>query len=192
MNAPHVLNKDNHSRKWLVVYTKSKCEKRAHELLNLQGVQSFCPLVKRRQKWADRFKLVEFPLFNSYLFVRVNPAEQLKVLQTSGIVNFIYYCGKPAVVPDSDIEKIKNYIEEYSDVELVSINTLRPGDPVVIKDGILFDLSGEVIEIRGKSVLVMMKQLDCALVAKVKINSDQIIPASRISNHNTYKNLLMN
>lgn len=183
MKAAHVLSKETCNRSWMVVYTKSKCEKKAHELLNLQGIQSFCPLVKRRQKWADRFKLVEFPLFNSYLFVCVNPSEQLKVLQTAGVVNFIYYCGQPAIVPAGDIERIKVYMEQYTDLEIVSINTLRPGDFVRVNDGILFDLPGEVIEIQGKSVLVMMKQLDCALVAKVKISPDHIILTKSVSKY---------
>lgn len=175
MNKIDLLHNDSHEKKWMVVYTKSKCEKKADQLFRLQGIESYCPLVKTRRKWADRYKTVELPLFNSYVFVCINPAERLKVLQTAGVLNFIHYCGKPAMVPGTDIERIRLYMTQYADIESVSFKSLKPGDVVTINDGILFDIDAEVLKVHGKSVLVVMKQLDCALVAKVKVKSDQIL-----------------
>jgi transcription antitermination factor NusG len=162
-------------KEWLVVYTRSKCEKKADALLKLQGITSFCPLITSKRKWADRVKTIESPLFNSYLFVCVNYREHLKVLQTQGIMNFVHYCGKPAVVPSDDMERIKNLIQEYPDLEAVSINTVTRGAQVTINDGILFELNGEVLEVQGKHVLVMIKQLDCALIARVKVEMDHLL-----------------
>jgi transcription antitermination factor NusG len=162
-------------KQWLVVYTRSRFEKKADALLNLQGIESFCPLIKTRRKWADRIKTVELPLFNSYIFVKVNPQEHLKVLQTAGVINFVHYCGKPAEVPGEDIEKIKFLVIAHPDLEVVSINTVTKGVQVTINDGILFELNGEVLEVQGKHVLVMIKQLDCALIAKIKVNIEHVI-----------------
>ncbi len=180
MEGKRISAIDAEGRHWMVIYTKSKCEKKADQLLKLQGIQSFCPLVKEKKKWADRYKMVEFPLFNSYVFVYVNRREQLQVLQTSGVVNFVYYCGKPATVPAGDIESIRVFTNQYPDIESVSIKKLRPGDLVKINDGILFDIHGEILEIHGKSVLVIMKQLDCALIAKLKVSSDHILVTKAI------------
>lgn len=175
MSNRNLSNNDSHPRHWMVIYTKSKCEKKVDQLLDLQGIKSYCPLIKTRRKWADRYKMVELPLFNSYVFVYVNYHEQLQVLQTAGVVNFVYYCGKPAVVPSADIERIRGFMSQYSDIESVSMRNLRPGDLVKINDGILFDVHGEILEIHGKSVLVIMKQLDCALIAKLKVSSEHIL-----------------
>jgi transcription antitermination factor NusG len=107
--------------------------------------------------------------------VFVDQREHLKVLQTQGIVNFVQYCGKPAVVPANDIQRIKILLNEYPDLEAVSINTVTRGAQVTINDGILFELNGEVLEVQGKHVFVMIKQLDCALIAKVKVDRDQVL-----------------
>jgi len=175
MEGNNYLKKISDSRSWMVIYTKSKWEKKAHQLLAMQGIESFCPLVKIKKKWADRMKMVETPLFNSYVFVNVNPLEQLRVLQTSGVVNFVNYCGKPALVPGSDIKRIKDLLLKYEDVESVSMRSIQPGDKVTFNDGVLFDIEGEVLEINGKSVLVVMKQLDCALVAKVRVSTKDVL-----------------
>jgi len=176
------LVNESSTRKWMVIYTRSKYEKKTDRLLNLQGIQSFCPLVKRRMKWADRVKTVEFPLFSSYIFVHVNLREHSQVLQTTGVINFVYYCGKPALVPSADIERVKYFITQYSDIESVSVRSFMPGDKVTINDGVLFDFHGEVLEVHGKTVLVIMKQLDCALVAKVKVSSEHLFPAREKNN----------
>lgn len=162
------------ARHWMVIYTRSKYEKKVDQLLKLQNIRSFCPVVKTRRKWADRYKTVDLPLFNSYVFVYVTPQEQARVLQTVGVVNFVYFCNKPAIVPSSDIERIQSLLNQYTDLETVSVNSLKAGDPVVFKNGILFDHQGEVLEVRGKSVLIVIRQLDCALVAKVKVDMGQV------------------
>lgn len=161
-------------RTWRVVYIRSKWEKKTHKMFKTKGIESFCPLVRVRRRWADRVKTVETPLFNSYVFVHVSPAEQLQVLQTSGVVNFVQYCGKPALVPHADIKKIRELLENYEDVESINVKNIRPGDKVIFNDGIFFDTEGEVLEINGKSVLIVMKQLDCALVAKVRVDAKDL------------------
>lgn len=162
------------TRRWMVVYTRSKYEKKVDQLLKLKNIQSFCPLVKSRRRWADRYKMVEAPLFTSYVFVCINVHEHLPVLQTVGVVGFVNYCNKPAVVPFSDIEHIRGLLQKYEDIESVSLKSLRIGDQVKVKNGIFFDYYGEILEIHGKSILILMKQLDCALIAKIKVNSDQV------------------
>lgn len=157
-------------RLWMVVYTKSNYEKKAHQLLQMQGLKSFCPLIKVKSKWADRIKTIEVPLFKSYLFVCVNPYEHLQVLQTTGVINYVNYCGKPAIVPQTDIERVRDILTQHDDIESVSARYLKPGDMVVINEGALNNKQGEVVKVEGKSVLVIIKELDCALIAKVKVN----------------------
>ncbi|WP_448634547.1 UpxY family transcription antiterminator [Pedobacter panaciterrae] len=85
----------NMPRRWYVIYTRPRWEKKVDELLKLQGITSYCPVRKVKNKWADRIKEVELPLFNSYVFVYIDPREELKVRVTLGVMNFVYYMGKP-------------------------------------------------------------------------------------------------
>ncbi|QEC53372.1 transcription antitermination factor NusG [Anseongella ginsenosidimutans] len=156
-------------RKWYVVYTRSRWEKKADQLLKEQGIRSFCPVVKTQRKWADRNKTVEFPLFSSYLFVYADLREQVNVRQTAGIVNFVYHCGKPAVISENEIERIHDIIQCYPDVETMSLPAFQVGDKVKMKNGELMNWKGEIVEIHGKSVVMIIEPLNCALVAKVKV-----------------------
>ena len=64
-----------HEKKWLVVYTRPRWEKKVDTLLKQQGIESYCPVRQVQSQWADRKKEVDLPLFNSYVFVYVTEAE---------------------------------------------------------------------------------------------------------------------
>ena len=163
------------TKNWMVVYTRSKWEKKVDQLLQEKGIQSFCPVIKKERQWADRKKVVEFPLFNSYLFVKVNNKEELAVRETLGVVNFIYQSGKPATVREEVIEKIQEYLNIYPDLETVSISDLRIGAKVKIKDGLFSNHLGEVVKIEGKNILMVIEQLDCALTTKVNVRNVSLV-----------------
>lgn len=163
------------TKNWRVVYTRSKWEKKVDQLLQEKGIESFCPIIKKERQWADRKKMVEFPLFNSYLFVKVNNKEELDVRQTLGVVNFIYHCGKPAVVREEVIENIQHFVTAYPDLETVNIQSLKSGDRIKIKEGLFSGQSGKVIRIEGKNVLMIIEQLDCVLTTKVDIKNIDLV-----------------
>src|SRR5687768_17707519 len=115
------------STKWFAIYTRPRWEKKVHGLLSQKGIESYCPLNKVRRKWSDRIKLVEEPLFKSYVFVKVEESGRTSVRMTDGVINFVYWDGKPAVVKDKEIEAIKLFLEEYENVSLVKMD-LKPND----------------------------------------------------------------
>ncbi|MBL4678622.1 MAG: UpxY family transcription antiterminator [Mucilaginibacter sp.] len=155
------------NRHWMVLYTRSRWEKKIDKLLNEQNINSFCPLVKTNRQWVDRKKVVEMPLFNSYLFVNATPVELAKAMRTSGVLTYISRGGKPATINDSEIERIKTIVENYSDVESVSLSNLKVGDNIKVKMGPLTDHEGEIHQIQGKSVVMIIKNLNCALTVKL-------------------------
>ncbi|TFF39839.1 UpxY family transcription antiterminator [Mucilaginibacter psychrotolerans] len=152
---------------WMVLYTRSRWEKKVDQLLKEQNIISYCPLVKTSKQWADRSKTVEVPLFNSYLFVRANYTDLEKITQTSGVINYITFCGKPAIVQDIEIEKIKRIVKNYRDIETTSLSNLQIGDEALIVDGPLNNQRGEVQKVNGKSVVMVIKSMNCALTVKI-------------------------
>lgn len=157
---------------WMVIYTRSRFEKKIDKSLNECGITSFCPIVKSKKKWADRTKTIELPLFPSYVFVKANPAEQHKVKQIPGVMSFLMFCGKPVLLNDSEIERIRTIVKTHSDIELVSIQSLNIGSKVKIKDGLLLNYQGVISQIMGKNILMTIEELDCVLT--VKVNLDQV------------------
>lgn len=156
---------------WMVLYTRSRWEKKVDQLLKDKNITSYCPLVKTSKQWVDRNKTVEVPLFNSYLFVHANYSDMDKILQTSGVVTYISFCGKPAIVRDNEIESIRTIVRDFSDIDTVSLTDVNVGDSALIVDGPLLDQYGEVQQVNGKSVIMVIKTMNCALTVKIDRNA---------------------
>ncbi|MET3114431.1 transcriptional antiterminator RfaH [Pedobacter sp. CG_S7] len=168
-------NKVSNVRKWYVIYTRSRWEKKVDQLLQIQGINSYCPLRKVQSKWADRIKNIELPLFSSYVFVHISPKEELKVRLTLGVMNFVYYMGKLAQIRPSVIDSIKEFLQIYPEAEVMSLQGMEVGDRVKIKEGIMKQKQGQVIKLQGKDVLVFIDSLNCALITKVPSSNLELI-----------------
>jgi transcription antitermination factor NusG len=155
------------SRKWLAVYTRPRWEKKVSQLLTEKGLENYCPLNKVRRKWSDRVKLVEEPLFKSYVFVKVGEQERSKVRMTNGAINFVYWDGKPAVIKEKEITAIKRFLDEYENVEARSVE-LKVNQRVRITNGTLMDNEGKVLDLRHKTAKVAIDSLGYILVAYIE------------------------
>ena len=155
------------TRKWLAIYTRPRWEKKVNQLLKEKGLESYCPLNKVRRKWSDRVKIVEEPLFKSYVFVKVSDDDRTAVRMTSGAINFVYWQGKPAVIKEKEISAIKRFLDEYENVEARSSAELKVNQRVRITDGSLMDQEGKVIDLRRKTARVSIDSLGYTLVAYI-------------------------
>jgi transcription antitermination factor NusG len=154
------------SRKWLAVYTRPRWEKKVNQLLTEKGLESYCPLNKVRRKWSDRVKIVEEPLFKSYVFVKVNDDDRAAVRMTNGAINFVYWDGKPALIKEKEIIAIKRFLNEYENVEAIPAD-LKINQRVRITNGTLMDQEGKVLDIRHKTARVAIDSLGYILVAYI-------------------------
>lgn len=154
------------TRKWLAVYSRPRWEKKVNQLLLQKGLESYCPLNKVRRKWSDRVKLIEEPLFKSYVFVKVSDEDRTAVRMTPGVINFVYWEGKPAVIKEKEILAIKRFLNEYENVEVETLD-LRPDQRVKIITGPLMDQEGKVVSVQHKTVKVAIDSLGYVLVAHI-------------------------
>jgi len=111
-------------------------------------------------------KIVEEPLFKSYVFVRVNDEDRTAVRMTPGVINFVYWNGKPALIKEKEINAIKSFLNEFENVEVQPIN-LEPKQRVKITAGPLMDQEGEIIELNRKMVKVAIDSLGYVLIAYI-------------------------
>lgn len=152
--------------KWFAIYTRPRWEKKVNTLLQQKGIESYCPLNKVRRKWSDRMKMVEEPLFKSYVFVRTDEAGRSNVRMTDGVINFVYWNGKPAVVKDKEIQSIKQFLNDYENVQLLKME-YKPEQRVQIIAGPLMDQEGKILEVKNKVVKVAIDSLGYILVAEI-------------------------
>ena len=135
---------------WFVIYTKSRNEKKVAELLQKNGVEVFCPLVKLKKNWSDRKKIVETPLFNSYVFVNVSEKDRNVVFNVPGVIRYVFWLKKPAIVKNSEIESLKAVLNDT--IDSFSIENYQIGDTVKISEGVFKGLDG-VIEKQSNNKL---------------------------------------
>ncbi|MCK9220076.1 MAG: UpxY family transcription antiterminator [Bacteroidales bacterium] len=157
-----------HQRFWYAVYTKSRQEKALMERLLEIGIEAYVPLQKVVRQWSDRKKLVEVPLIHSYCFVKILPTEYFTVLNTFGAVRYIWFSGKPAPIPDRQIDLLKVLTGSDVPVESIPAHNLPPGTKVRITAGPLIGLEGELILHSGKSrVIVRIDHLEQVLSVSI-------------------------
>ena len=137
-----------------------------NNLLLHKGVESYCPLNKVRRKWSDRIKLVEEPLFKSYVFVKIAEDDRTAVRMTDGVINFVYWDGKPAIIKEKEIQTIKRFLDEHQNVEAIKMD-LKPDQRVRVAAGPLMDQEGKIIEVKHKVARVAIDSLGYILIADI-------------------------
>jgi transcription antitermination factor NusG len=155
--------------KWFALYTKPRWEKKVNQLLTDKGVECYCPINKVKRKWSDRTKTVEEPLFKSYVFVKVSEEERTKVRLTNGVVNFVYWNSKPAVIREKEIQTIKLFLDEHQNVQVRPMD-LTAQQRVLITSGTFMDRTATVLDVRKKEVKVSIDSLGYELVALIDKN----------------------
>lgn len=108
--APATL--DMHA-KWYALWTRSRHEKYVRDQLESQGIEPLLPVVKRLNKWKDRRKEIDSPLFPGYCFARFKKTQSLTILKARGVVRIIGGSGRPEPIPDNEIEALKKLMNQY-------------------------------------------------------------------------------
>jgi len=155
--------------RWYPVYTNSRAEKKAYQELQRKGIDTYLPLKKEWRQWSDRKKIVEEPLFKSYVFVRISNKEHAEVLMTQGISRFLYFSGKIAVMPDKQMEDLKLLLTSGEGLTLIE-HEIQPGEKVLIHAGPFKGMIAELVSIENKKSLVLkLENLGYALEVKTSM-----------------------
>jgi transcription antitermination factor NusG len=162
------------NKKWVAVYTKPRSEKKVVEVLTRKKIESFYPLNRVIKQWGDRRKIILEPLFPYFVFAKVSEAELTSLKQTDGVANFVYWLGKPAVIRNSEIEAIKQFADEYSNIRLKKIE-IKVNDEDLQSD--LIKEHNNVIALKNKSVKVELPSLGYLMVAEMETKNAEIMEA---------------
>jgi transcription antitermination factor NusG len=158
------------AKKWYALYTKPRWEKKVSKVLDMKGIECWCPLKKTEKQWSDRKKIVEEPLFTSYVFVHIDVTERTKVLMTDGILNFVHHVGKPAVIRHEEIEIIKKYLSEtQATITVQSLGSLDENTRIKVNHGVFMDTTGTVVKGGKKKVYVKLESLDQVMIVEFPI-----------------------
>ena len=151
-------------KNWFVLYTKPKQELKVVDELSRIGINSFCPTVKMIKQYSDRKKKIEKPLIPSYIMVYIEESKRKSVFSIPGIVRYLFWLGKPAIVHENEINIMKKHLEGvYSSI---SISKLIIGQLYKISEGPLAGNTGKIVEMKKNKVKLELASLGMTVVLK--------------------------
>ena len=155
----------NDNEQWYALYTKPRWEKKVAKLLDEQGIENYCPINKVTRQWSDRKKVVLEPVFRGYVFVKIGGTEKWEVKKINGVLNFVYWLGKPAPIREEEILTIKKFLNEFTNVEVTELS-LKVNSTVRIKTGVLMNYQGVLVELIGNRARVKIESMGLQLSAQ--------------------------
>jgi transcription antitermination factor NusG len=167
------------SSSWYALYTKHQHERAVAQNLTYKGFEVFLPLYAVARNWKDRVKLLHVPLFPCYVFLRSAGERQLAIITTPGIHDFVRNGGRPAPIPDAEIEGIRQAIGSGARVEPHPFLTC--GDWVRVTCGPLAGVQGVLTRKRSAYRLVLSVEM-LGKAAAVGIDASSV---ERISHRHT-------
>lgn len=131
------------SRSWYAVFTTPQHEKSVVRHLALRDVESFLPTYQSERVWKNRQRVtLAQPLFPSYLFVRIDSRERIRVLQSPGVLRIVGNQREPLPIADETIAFLRSDLFAHG---LEPYSGLVIGQKVRIRSGALKGVEGTLI-----------------------------------------------
>jgi transcriptional antiterminator RfaH len=153
-------------KKWFVLYTRPNHELKVAELLKELAISCFCPTVTVLKQYSDRKKKLIKPFLPSYVFVFIEEGNRTDVFSVFGIVRYLFWLGKPAIIRESEIDLMREYLNGI--YRSISISSFIRGQFYEISEGVLSGRIGKVIEIQKNKVKLELQSLGMMVVLRLK------------------------
>ena len=151
-------------KKWFVVITRPQQELKVVSQLSALGITNYCPTITILKKYSDRKKKVKKPLISSYVMVELEERERQKVFVCNGIIRYLFFLGKPAVVPSFQINLMKDYLNGINND--IYVNNLSVGNYHTLTRGPFSGISGKIIETDNNKVKLELPSLGIRISIK--------------------------
>lgn len=148
---------------WYALYTEPRNEKKVTEKLKYLGIEVYCPLVTQIKQWSDRKKKVEVPLLPSYVFVKLEETNRDVVFQVSGVVRYLYWLGKPAVIRNEEIEQMQQWLLNTI-VTSFEVTGIELGTNYTIQSGPFLGLEGTVSKVDKNYLEIVLNELGFKII----------------------------
>lgn len=155
---------------WYALYTCPRHEKRVAEQIKRRSFSCFLPLYRSMRRWKDRRKELELALFPGYVFVHMVPEDRLQILQVPGAVRLVSFNGKPAALPEEEIQALRNRLSGTTRVEPHPY--MRKGRRVHVRSGPMQGLEGIIVRRKDSCRVVFSIDLIMRSVAVEVDESD--------------------
>lgn len=149
--------------KWYALFVKTKNEFSVSNLLNQKlNIKTLVPSKRIWKKRDKEIKIIEKPLFNSYVFVNLNLWDKAwrKIYLCTSVFDIVRLSGQPASIPEDQVLSAAKVCESERPVHEMEHNSnLKPQDRVEVIDGPLYGAFGHFIK-ANKELGMFIVQVD--------------------------------
>src|SRR5579863_1287562 len=171
------------SKMWVAVFTIPRHEKRVEEHFKVREIESFLPLYQTKCKWKNGTKkMLQLPLFSSYIFVRIDSSGYRPVLAVPGVISIIGRSGIRLPVSDSYINFLRDGLRQG---KIEPYPSLPEGARVRIRCGVMAGMEGIVLRKKNNCRVVLTIEMIMKSIT-VEVEADDIEPVDSPSNSRPY------
>lgn len=175
-------------RNWYAVYTRPQREKKVAAILTKKGIQNYFPLNSIVGATVNNKKNCKEALISSFVFVYIADTEIELVKEVSGIVNFLHWMAKPAVIKREEIEAIKQLTSYYHNIKLEK-TAVNMNDTVRIIDEPIISFNQKSASFKFQTLKMVMPSMGFTLIAQRDI-ADEMVLKQEIANERIFPNKL--
>jgi transcriptional antiterminator RfaH len=151
-------------KNWFALYTKPRNEFKAAQQLKEINVDYYLATYFRMRQWSDRKKKIEEPVLKSYIFIYADERQRLDALELQAISRCVFDKGRPAVIPEWQIDNLKNFLA--AEAEFKVHNLILPGTEVLIQDGPFAGTKGVILKTKkSKDLAVTIEWINRTITA---------------------------
>lgn len=172
--------------KWYVVYTKPGSEKKVSEILTRRKIENYSPINVISRNWSDK-KEKSAPLFKGYVFVKASELQHPELKKINGVVNLVFWMGKPVSITNVEIKVIKLFLNEYTNVALEKTAIKHENKNAIDYRDTETELEVPMITIKNKKAYVGLPSLGYIMTAEVETPNVRIISTETSLNRATLK-----
>jgi transcriptional antiterminator NusG len=160
--------------RWYAIWTRSRHEQTVREQLERKQFEAFLPTIARWSRWKDRKKKIDWPLFPGYCFARFDPADALAVLKCTGVVSIVSFEGKPAPIPDYELESIRLLVA--SELQYDPCPLIREGMMVEVVHGPLRGVVGRLMRKDARRATLVLSVDLIGKAVSVEVDAADVRP----------------
>lgn len=168
---------NNDSKLWYALQTRPRQEFKAEKQLSILGVENYLPVIMKKKHWSDRTKEIFEPVIRGYIFIKSDESERLISLEQISICKCLFDQGKPAIIPEWQIENLKKMLKVQS--EYFVYEGIVSGTKVQIVQGPFSGVVGVIQSTSEKRMFaVSIELLNRTVIAHLSKDSVEVFQIS--------------
>ena len=153
-------------KNWYIVYTKPRCEKKVALTFTRRKIENFLPVNTKQIKSFRKNRMQQEPLFDSYVFANLVEKDINKIKMIDGVVNIVYWKGKPAIIQEDEIEVMKEFVTDHQNIKLEK-SRIDLNDIARVIDGPEYLMEGNILTVKNTTVKVNLPSIGFTMIAEI-------------------------